>query len=110
MLRCTPTAPGTFSVQLTVTDSQGLSAEATIAISVTSPGGVVHPPPSSTGGSGWSFSAEEYLLLGAIAGAAILGALAFTAISAQAQYRREGEALAREMVSNRDGEEDRPYP
>ncbi|MGA8276160.1 MAG: hypothetical protein WB852_07710 [Thermoplasmata archaeon] len=110
MLRCTPTAPGNFSVQLTVTDSQGLSAEASIAISVTSPVGVVHPPPSSTGGSGWSFSAEEYLLLGAIAGAAILGALAFTAISAQAQYRREGEALAREMVSNRDGEEDRPYP
>ncbi|MCI4372099.1 MAG: hypothetical protein L3K02_00415 [Thermoplasmata archaeon] len=110
ILRCTPTSVGVYLVQLTVTNSVGLSAQATLAISVTSSGATIHTPPSPTGLGGSNAAAEEYLLLGAIVGAVLLGAVAVTAISAQAQYRREGEALAREMLSAREGDEERPHP
>jgi hypothetical protein len=97
---------------LTVTDLVGQSVEATIAIEVTNPVAVMHshsPTPTNSVG-GVVSNAEEYLVLGAIVGAAILGVLAVTEISAQAQYRREGEALAREMLSTPEGDEDRPHP
>jgi hypothetical protein len=112
LLSCTPTGAGDFSVELTVTDLVGQSVEATIAIEVTNPVAVMHshsPTPTNSVG-GVVSNAEEYLVLGAIVGAAILGVLAVTEISAQAQYRREGEALAREMLSTPEGDEDRPHP
>jgi hypothetical protein len=97
LLRCTPIAAGTFSVHLTVTDTQGLSAQATISIDVTSPTSPVHLP--STSGGGWAAGAEEFLLLGGLVGVALLGILAAGANASRARDRRDGEALAREMLS-----------
>ncbi len=109
ILRCTPIAPGAFTVQLTVTDTLGQVAVAAIAITVTLPT-TVHTQPPSTGLGALLSGPTEYLLIGVVVGASVLGALALSAMSVHARYRREGEALAREMVAPGAPGEDPPHP
>jgi large repetitive protein len=47
-LSCTPTGPGAFTVDLTVTDSDGLTTTATVGFSVYPPPMVSAPRPSTT--------------------------------------------------------------
>lgn len=92
-------------MHLTVTDTRGLSAQAVVSITVVAVTSVIHTPTSPTGQGGLYANAGEYLVLGAIAGAVLLGAIAIGAVALQARYRREGEALAREMASYPEGDD-----
>lgn len=110
LLRCTPSAPGQFDVHLTVTDTRGLSAQAVVSITVVAVTSGIHTPTSPAGQGGLYANAGEYLVLGAIAGGVLLGAIAIGAVALQARYRREGEALAREMASYPEGDDELPRP
>jgi hypothetical protein len=105
VLACVPHEAGNFTVTLTVSNSSPGTAEASLLLSVGSPVSIVHKGPPTgplTGGSGPSLT--EYVLLGALVGAVGLGSIAVAAQRARSQLRREGEALAREMLAPHDSE------
>ena len=72
-LVCSPTSAGTTSVQVTVTDSSGKTATASVALIVTTG----TPPPGGSGGGGGGNNDLLYVVVAVVAVAAIAGAAVY---------------------------------
>ena len=111
LLPCTPQQAGNFSILLTVRDTQDHSTEAALGLAVSpSRTGVTNPPPNGPLFGSGSPSLDTYLILGFLVGVGAGGAVAVASIGTRIKDRREGEAMAWEILSTQGGDAERPPP